>query len=282
MKVLARKILAMAGVSILAMSMSFPAFAAQDEPVMVEAEGTSLLGDDSTPGQAKAAALNNARRAALEKATGIEVHGSSTVYNYQLINDLVIAATRGIIVKETPSDTKCRTDGDQISCSAKIIAWVKPLRTERRANFKITSAGVHRPDRKEEVKSPVFNSGDEIHIHVTANQDAYLNLFSVDQFGGISKLYPNDYVKDGKVPAGKELVFPDDAARQGGLKLRVRTPKGKKQAVESVLVIAMKERTPLLESRKDQDLTITDLMKELSELDVSKWVEQTVGYEVRE
>lgn len=272
----------LAGILLVVMLAPVPALAAHDEPVMVEAEGTSLLGDDSTPGQAKAAALNNARRAALEKATGIEVHGSSTVYNYQLISDLVVAATRGLIVKETLSDTKCRADGDQISCTAKIIAWVKPLHTERRGSFKITSAGVHRPERKEEVKSPVFQNGDEIHIHAAANQDAYLNLFSVDQFGAISKLYPNDFVKDEKTPAGKELVFPDDAVRQGGLKLRVRTPKGKKKAVESVLILAMKERTPLLESRKDQDLTITDLMKELSEIDPSQWVEQTVGYEVRE
>jgi hypothetical protein len=266
---------------IMTVLLAAPAFAG-DEPVMVEAEGTSLLGDDSTPGQAKAAALNNARRAALEKATGIEVHGSSTIYNYQLINDLVIAATRGIIVKETLSDTKCRTEGDQISCSAKIVAWVKPLRTERRGSFKITSAGVHRPERQEEVKSPVFQSGDEIHIHAAANQEAYLNFFSVDQFGGISKLYPNEYVKGEKVPAGKEMVFPDDAGRQGGLKLRVRTPKGKKKAVESVLIIATKEKAALLEARNDQDLTITDLMKELSVMDISQWVEQTVGYEVRE
>ena len=30
------------------------------------------------------------------------------------------------------------------------------------------------------------------------------------------------------------------------------------------------------------NLTITDLMKELSEMDPSQWVERTIGYEVRE
>ena len=62
----------------------------------------------------------------------------------------------------------------------------------------------------------------------------------------------------------------------------MRTPKGRKKAVESVLIIATKGTVPLLDARKDQDLTITDLMKELSELDPSLWVDQTVGYEVRE
>ena len=70
---------------------SAPVFA--QDAVKGEAEGQVTLGDDSTVGQAKAAALNNARRAALEKATGVEVRGSSTVYNYQLINDLVVTAT---------------------------------------------------------------------------------------------------------------------------------------------------------------------------------------------
>lgn len=271
--------------SILAMIIvlfAVPAMAAHDEPVRVEAEGTILLGDDSTVGQAKAAALNNARRAALEKATGVEVHGSSMVYNYQLINDLVHTATRGIIVKENVLKISCTTKDEQVSCSAKIEAWVKPLHTERRGDFAVMKAFVHRIDKVEAAASTVFQNNDEIMIRAMANQDAYFSLFSVDQFGGISKHYPNEYVKQEKLPAGKEVIFPDDSCRQGGLKLKVRTPRGKKKAVESVLIIATKERSALLEDVKAKDLTITDLMKELSEMDPSQWVEQTVGYEVRE
>jgi len=259
-----------------------PAIAAQDEPVKVEAEGTILLGDDSTMGQAKAAALNNARRAALEKATGVEVRGSSTVYNYQLINDLVRTATRGIIVKENVLKISCTTKDEQVSCIAKIEVWVKPLHTERRGNFVVKKAVVTRADRSEVSASPVFQNNDEIIVKASVNQDAWISLFSVDQYGALSKLYPNEYVKQEKMPADKELVFPNDAMRQGGLKLKVRTPKGKKKAVESVLVVATKDNVPLLADPKNQDLTITDLMRELSGLDPSLWVEHTVGYEVRE
>lgn len=257
------------------------AFAA-DDVVRVEAEGTILLGDDSTPGQAKAAALNNARRTALEKATGVEVRGSSTVYNFQLINDLVHTATRGIIVKENVLASRCSTEGDQIACSARIEAWVKPLHTERRGNFAVRKASVMRAGRTDMPANPVFQSGDELVIRTSANQDAWFHLFSVDQNGGLGKLYPNDYVKSEPVPAGRELLFPEDAIRQGGLKVVVRTPKGRKKAVESVLVVATKEKISFLDDRKTGDLTIMDLMKELSEMDPSQWVEQTVGYEVRE
>ncbi|MHB8846522.1 MAG: DUF4384 domain-containing protein [Nitrospirota bacterium] len=229
---------------LIAVLFAAPAFAAHDEPVRVEAEGTILLGDDSTMGQAKAAALNNARRAALEKTTGVEVRGSSRVYNYQLINDLVVTATKGIIIKENVLRSSCTAKDDQVSCGAKIEAWVKPLHRERRGNFSVNKARVHRADKSDAPANPVFQNNDEIVIRASSNQDAWFSLFSVDQSGAVSKLYPNEYLKEERVPAGKEIIFPDEACRQGGVKLKVRTPRGRKKAVESVLIIATKEKQP--------------------------------------
>lgn len=109
-----------------------------------------------------------------------------------------------------------------------------------------------------------------------------LHLFSVDQNGGISKLYSNDLCHAESLASGRELVFPEEALRSSGLKMIVRTPKGVKKAVESVLVIATRENLELLENKKITDPAITDLMRELSEMDPSQWVERTVGYEVGE
>lgn len=256
--------------------------AIHDEPIKVEAEGSIILGDDSTIGQAKAAALNNARRAALEKATGVEVRGSSTVYNFQMINDLVVTATKGIIVKENVLKNSCAEKDQQLSCAARIEAWVTPLRVERRGNFGVGKVVVLRAGGTDPSANPVFQSRDEIVIKVSANPEAYLNIFSVDQNGVISKLYPNEFCSYEKTPAGKEVVFPDEEQRKSGLRLKVRTPKGVKKAVESVLVIATKEKTNFLSDSKVENPTITDLMRELSEMDPSFWAEKTVGYEVRE
>jgi hypothetical protein len=255
---------------------------AEEKAIEIISEGSVLVGDDITMGQAKAAALNNARRTALEKTLGVEVHGSTTVYNFQLINDLVVTATRGLIIKEKIVENKCRTRDEQISCLAKIEATVKPLNRERGGNFTVTQLSVHRPDRQEDVKSPVFNCSDEIHVHAAANQDAYMHIFSVDQIGNISQLYPNSYCTFEKTLAEKEIVFPDESQRKSGLKMKVRTPKGVKKAVESVLVIATKEKVDFLKSKDIENPTITDLMRELSELDPSLWAEKTAGYEVRE
>lgn len=266
---------------VIALLIATPAMAAEDKAQIVEAEGQVMLGDDSTIGQAKAAALNNARRAALEKATGVEVRGSSVIYNYQLINDLVVTATKGLIVSERIIENKCKLQEDHINCAARIEASVKSLHTERRGDFAVTKAAVRRVGSEVSKQNPVFQNRDELQVLAAANQDAYLSVFSVDQNGNLIKLYPNEYCGYEVLPVGKELLLPDASQRQSGLKFRVSTPKGAKKAVESVLVVALKEKKRLLEEGVENP-TIMDLMQELSNMDPSQWVEKTVGYEVRE
>jgi len=259
---------------------AFPVFA-EDPAKTVEAEGQVILGDDSTIGQAKAAALNNARRNALEKATGVTVHGSSTVYNFQLINDLVITATKGVITAEKVIENTCKEKNAQLFCTAKIEAQVKPLNLERRGDFAVTRALVRRFGSEASKQGTVFQSKDEIQIQASSNQDAYLNVFSVDQVGNVARLYPNDFCGFELLPAGKDLAIPDAHQRESGLKFRVLTPKGSKRSVESVLIIAMKNKNILL-AQGAENPTITDLMQELSGMDPSLWVDKAVGYEVRE
>jgi len=204
---------------------SSPLFAA-DELKVVEGEGQANLGEDATMLQGKITALNNARRDALEKATGIEVRGSSVVYNNTLINDLVRTATKGLIVQEQLLDNSCKIVDARFLCTAKIKATIKPLNVERKGNFSVTSASVLRTDKELAAKSPVFQNNDEIQIRVTTNEDAFLQLFSVDQFGNVSKIYPNSYIKQQKVlPATKEFIFPDNTLRDRGFRVRVKTPK---------------------------------------------------------
>lgn len=269
--------------SVLALAVyAIPASATHEEVRIVEAEGQVTLGDDSTIGQGKAAALNNARRAALEKTTGVEVRGSSVVYNYQLINDLVMTATRGLIVNERIMENKCKSEADHLYCTARIEASVQPLHAERRGDFAVTKALVHRVGSDASKSAPVFQNKDEIQITAMANQDAQLNIFNVDQNGNVDKLYPNEYCSIERTAAGSEVVFPNEAQRKNGLKLKVRTPKGVAKAVESVMVVALKEKKCLLGDKSIENPTITDLMRELSEIDPSLWAEKTAGYEVRE
>ncbi|MBI5409791.1 MAG: DUF4384 domain-containing protein [Nitrospirae bacterium] len=248
---------------------------------VVVAEGEALLGDDMPPAQGKAMARNNARRNALEQAVGVEVRGSTVLYNSDLISDLVKTATKGLIVKEEVIEETPKITGNQFSYYCKIRAYVKPINTEKRGSFSILKAGVFRPDKKSAMESPVFQDNDELQVSASANEDSYLHIFSVSQDGRVSKLFPNEFLKAELLHARETYVFPNDAYRSLGLRIRVKTPGKLSRALESVLVIATKEKIDLLPGKGDQEPMITDLMRELSEMAPSLWTEKTMGYEVR-
>lgn len=266
----------------------------------IEGEGIAQIGeqDEITAAEAWARAHNDARRQVLEKATGVAIHGSTFIYNDELIHDLVQAATRGIITEEKvidkkvqPSEMKTSTGEILITTlyTLKIRAKVKPIQMERRGNFNV-KASLLRPGHSQEMKKPVFQEKEETIIRVTVNQDAYLSLFSVSQNGVVSRLVPNPFLSMPKVSPDQEFIFPDNQLRTLGIKMKPILPKGKEKAVESILVVATKEKQEFLKERfkkseqgseETEPITLMELLKEIANLDISSWAEATVGYEIR-
>ncbi|MDO9529695.1 MAG: DUF4384 domain-containing protein [Syntrophales bacterium] len=258
-----------------------PFFIYADDLITVIADGQAVLGEDTTPAWARSLALNNARRAAIEKASGVKVHGLSVVYNYQLISDLISAFSKGLIVKEEVLMDDLKADGKNVTYFIRIKAHVKPLEHKKPGSFRIVKAEVFRAGETSNTKNPVFQNNDEIQIRVGVNSDLFLNIFSVSQDGRITKLLPNRYFKNDRASTDRDFIFPDDIQRVTGLKLRVHSPKSLSSALETILIVATKEKVELLSNSKQAENTITDLMYELSELDQSLWVDKTIGYEVR-
>ena len=214
----------------------------QDNIQLIEKEGEAVLGEDTTPAQAKALALNNARRSAIEQVSGVIVHGSSVVYNFQLISDLIASATRGIIVKEEILLDDIKKEGKQIVYVTKIRAHVKTLEGKEKGNLKILKASVNRYGTSPSNSAVVFQENDEIQVSAKINSEVYLNVFGISQDGMVTKLYPNEYFKDATVSPDNEFVFPDEKQRMLGLKLKVRAPKNLSRAVETMLIVATKEK----------------------------------------
>jgi hypothetical protein len=258
-----------------------PFFVYADDLITVIADGQAVLGEDTTPARARSLALNNARRSAIEKAAGVRVHGLSVVYNYQLISDLISAFSKGLIVKEEILKEDLKSDGKNVTCFIRIKAHVKPLEHKKPGNFRIVKTEVFRAGGASNTKNPVFQNNDEIQIRVGVNTNLFLNIFSVSQDGRITKLLPNKYFKNNRASADRDFVFPDDVQRTTGLKLRVHSPKNLSSALETILIVATKEKVDLLSNSKQAENTITDLMYELSGIDQSLWAEKTIGYEVR-
>jgi hypothetical protein len=255
--------------------------AAQDTSIKeVEGYGEAEVSEDLTLGQAKAAALNRALVNALE-AVGVNVDSKSVVFNGDLVSDLVRSTSRGVIVSRKIIEDHPEVRDKRITYKVRVKASVKPLNLERRGNFKV-EASVSRVDKPPGSSgSQVFQHDDEIQVRVKTNKDAYLHIFGVDQNLNITRFYPNEYVKDEIVPSGKDFVFPSGTLRERGIRLRVKAPKVAQKATESVLVVATTEKISLLSSGSGETPTVTDLMRELSEIYQGMWIDKTVGYEVR-
>lgn len=254
--------------------------AAETEIHEVVAEGRALLGEDTTPAQARALALNNARRIAIERAAGVLVRGSSVVYNSQLISDLISAFSKGLIIQEELLYDGMKTEDGRAVYVSRIRARVKPVKQETRKDIKIIKAEVSRADRPFPSSSPVFQDNDEIRILVRAEGDLNMNIFSVSQDGMVVRLLPNSYMKQDPISSLRDFIFPDDALRSAGFKLRVHVPKNLSRAYETIIVIGTKEKADFL-SAKEKDATLSDLMGELSLLEQSCWTDAVIGYEVR-
>ena len=271
------------GILIISLCLPAPGTAASvlpEETCEVVAEGKSLLGDDTTPSQAKAFALNEARRIAVEKASGIQVRSSSVVYNWQLVSDLISAFSRGLIVREDILYDGVKTEDGRAVYVCRIKARVKPLKLEMKKDIRILNAEVTRADRLFSATSAIFHDNDEIRIKIRAEGHSAINIFSVSQDGGVIRLLPNPFFEPKQVPSNQDFIFPDDALRKAGFRLRVHTPKNLSRAYETIVIIATKDKRVFL-SGKEEDATLSDLMQSLSQLEQSSWADAVVGYEVR-
>lgn len=252
--------------------------------VWVEGEGEAPLGLETTFGEAKARARDEARRSAVERAMGIYLKSSSVVYNFQLVEDLVATAARGIIEEEKILEEKTQ----EVKREGQLVGTI--LYVKIRAKVRLDRVEHKEFNVKASLNRTSFKEGDEAQIHVRPNQAAYVYIFSISQDEKIWQLLPNSIIQEHFVKAGEEFLFPDEALRNRGIKVRVNPPAGMKRASEKIKVIASKKKLqmetgkiheaifPLYDGREAG--MIADLLKELALLDGSEWAEATLPYEV--
>lgn len=246
----------------------------------VFSEGKAFCGENTTPAESKALAINDARRKALEKATGVDVRGSSVVYNNILINDLISVATKGLIVREKIDSVEYEiSNNGEITCSVKIEAEVQPLKAKGNRMLKISKADIFRIGAQTAMSDPVFQNGEEIQVKATLSGDGYLHLFNIDQKGNVTQLFPNDYVKNKKISKKQIFIFPSDDFRTLGIKLKVSNQKSQRRTIESIFVFATETERDLL-PQEIEFPTLSDLMRNVSQIDHSLWDSKTIGYTV--
>ncbi len=268
------------------------AFAEPPASVSVVAEGMAPFLKEMSLEEAQGRARDEARRNAIEQAVGVFVRGTTVLHNSQIADELIASVARGVIEQEQWIDEGIRDiqddkhRGQKIHVyHSKVKALVRPVRVERRAGFEIQAS----------LNKQVFQEGEEALIKVRSSQPAYLYLFSVTQDGSVTMLMPNQFMKRHYFPANQDVLFPGEALRTLGVRLRVTLPPRTRKAVEYIKVIAIRKPVRLVKESDEQAQEsafaifsgaeggmIHDLVKRLALLDDEDWTETTVPYEVRQ
>ena len=243
----------------------------------VVAEGKAEVSADRTMQDARNLAMKRAERSALEMVVGTDIRSTTTVYNADVINDMIVAGSKGIIVSKEILAEASAIEGDRIYRTVKIKAKIQALDRSLKSPYKI-KLNVQRPGSKGKQSITVFAEGDEAVVKVRLDKSGYINIFSVDQNGKLYPLYPNEYAQSMEIEGQKEFVFPDSKLREMGLKMITSTLNGAAKSHESIVVVATKQIEIFFIDTKTPHLP--DLMSELAALGQENWAQATKGYTI--
>src|SRR3989338_4360339 len=242
----------------------------------VESTGEAVV-ENITPDEARQLAINRARISAIESKTGVRVHGSTIVKDYQLLADMVQTLSQGYITDE------------------KIIKWEQGLFQESQDKAPLTTykvqlsacvAGVGEKDPYFKVDAklnkPVFIEGDEAVITVKTSRDAYLHIFNLTADDRISPIAPSTTLPIIPIKANKEFKFPPE-----GFGLLMSVIKDKKRSSECFIIVATKEpydfiSSPLVgEGRvRAESMTVPEFYKNIIKIPSNAKAEEMLVYEV--
>lgn len=191
----------------------------------VSGTGCYRYGDDQTPALAKRAALALAQEQAVRNHH-VFVSSSSTVKNFQLEEDVITTASTGLLQRLRADEPVQK--GQEICIS--ITAEISPLKLDevihQKANAKKIAAAAQMPVLTEgssfelqlwtnKPAGEAYTEGDELHISVRSNRDAFLKVDYYQADGTVVHLVPNLFVDDAFVRAGKIYTFGDRHSRSG-------------------------------------------------------------------
>jgi hypothetical protein len=267
----------------------FGAFAAAPDKVTVTTEGAAPFQHDLSLDEVRARARDEARRNAIEQAVGVFVRATTVVHNSQIAEELITAVARGVIEEERWLDERIEevkttpASGPPAAVyRSRLKAVIRPVRVEHRAGFEVRAS----------LNKQVFQHGEEARIRVRTTEPAYVHVFSVTGDGSVSMLVPNRFMAKNLVSTNEELVFPSEAMKTLGVRLRVMLPKQAKKSTEYIKVIATKRPVQLVTEGPaegtfrtfagTEGAMIQDVVKRLALLEDEEWAETTLPYEVRQ
>jgi len=213
----------------------------------VEGEATVVVGDQDTTAQARAAAIEQARAAAVQDFLGVDVNSKFMDFQQEglrhdahLVESILQTTRNGRIIKEKIGSQGYQDAPDCPTCRyhLSLQACVLPLDSDRDKDFRVELqlSRVH------------FVQGDEAKLTITATRDATVYLYDIYDLARDNKtalVVPNEAVPTKTLKAGETWEYPDDEAKKQGVRLIAQLPdKGDTVSAETIRVIATKAPLP--------------------------------------
>jgi len=142
----------------------------------------------------------------------------------------------GIITNQTMIDNRYTDLGDDKGFELKLTMnyYVEPVKGQRDPAFTVSA----------QLQNNVLKSGDELIVSVTPSVDCYLYLFNLMADQNIMLMFPNEFLTDNFLEAGKTLQIPDVALRKM-LQFKVAPLPGEALSSESVYIVCTRSAVPV-------------------------------------
>ncbi|OGS01341.1 MAG: hypothetical protein A2V88_17750 [Elusimicrobia bacterium RBG_16_66_12] len=218
----------------------------------VEGESSVAAGEQDSKHQVRAAAVEQARAAAVQDFLGVDVKSKFMDFQQEglrtqsSLTESILQTTRsGRILKEAVLDEGF---SDMPGCPAcryrvKLKACVVPREAASDKDFHVEL----------ELSRVRFVQGDEAKIKVTATRDCSIYLYDVYGLGSQEKtalVVPNEIATEKRLKAGESWEYPDEEARKRGVRLVAEFARPTDEiSAEIIRVVASK--TPLPKSVYD-------------------------------
>ncbi|MBI4061218.1 MAG: hypothetical protein HY403_07290 [Elusimicrobia bacterium] len=209
----------------------------------LEGSASVAVGPQDTRHQARAAAMEHARAAAIQDFLGVEVKSKFMDFQQEglrgesRLTEGILQTTRsGRIMKEQVLEEGYRDAPDCPGClyRLRLKACVLPRDGGGDKDFFVELR----------TSSQRFLHGEEAKLVVTATRDCWIYLYNIYDLGAKDQaalMVPNENVREKRLRAGESWEYPDAEARKLGVRLVAELPReGDEVSAETIRVIASK------------------------------------------
>jgi hypothetical protein len=221
----------------------------------LEGSASVAVGAQDTRHQTRAAAMEQARAAAVQDFLGIEVKSKFMDFQQEglrresRLTEGILQTTRsGRILKEQVLEEGYRDAPDCPGClyRMKLKACAVPREAAADKDFFVEL----------QVSNQRFLHGEEAKLKVTATRDCWIYLYNIYDLGSKDQtalVVPNENVTEKRLKAGESWEYPDEEAKKLGVRLIAELPQeGDAVSAETIRVIASKAAlTPKVTSPAD-------------------------------